>query len=69
MKKTILVCSLYFLFNIICQNISAQLTDSKVFTNAAFTFKTAVYSLELVRGSVVTPFIYGNLTLEAEVTR
>jgi len=45
MKKTILVCSLYFLFNIICQNISAQLTDSKVFTNAAFTFKTDKYGI------------------------
>jgi len=43
-------------------NISAQDT-------AEFTFKSAVYSLELVNGDVVVPFIYGNLTLETEVTR
>ncbi len=36
---------------------------------ALFTFKSAVYSLELVNLDVVVPFIYGNLTLEAEVTR
>jgi len=45
MKKNILFCSIYFLCNIICQNISAQLTDSKVFTNAAFTFKTDKYGI------------------------
>lgn len=33
------------------------------------TFKTAVYSLELVNGSIVTPFIYGNITLDTEITR
>jgi hypothetical protein len=36
---------------------------------AAYTFKTAVYSLELVRGTVVTPFIHGTITLEKEITR
>lgn len=36
---------------------------------AQFAFKSAVYSLELVNADVVVPFIYGNLTLEAEVTR
>lgn len=36
---------------------------------AQFAFKSAVYSLELVNLDVVVPFIYGNLTLEAEVTR
>lgn len=36
---------------------------------ALFTFKSAVYSLELVNADVVVPFIYGNLTLEVEVTR
>jgi tRNA threonylcarbamoyladenosine modification (KEOPS) complex Pcc1 subunit len=36
---------------------------------AQFTFKSAVYSLELVNADVVVPFIYGNLTLEVEVTR
>jgi hypothetical protein len=36
---------------------------------AAYTFKTAVYSMELIEGSVVTPFITGNLTLDSEITR
>jgi hypothetical protein len=35
----------------------------------AFTFSTAVYSLELYNGFNVIPFIYGNLTLVQEVTR
>ena len=38
-------------------------------TTAAYTFKTAVYSLELVAGAEVIPFIYGNITLDFEVTR
>lgn len=39
-------------------------------TTAAFTFTTAVYSLELVSsGGVVTPFCNGSLTLVKEVTR
>jgi len=36
---------------------------------AAMTFSQAVYSLELVNGSIVTPFINGSLTLVKEVTR
>lgn len=36
---------------------------------AAYTFKTAVYSLELINGAEVIPFIYGNITLDFEVTR
>lgn len=35
----------------------------------AYTFKSAVYSMELISGSIVTPFIYGNITLESEITR
>lgn len=38
-------------------------------TTASFSFQTAVYSLELVSGAVVTPFCSGNLTLVKEVTR
>lgn len=38
-------------------------------TTELLTFKSAVYSLELVSGSVVTPFIYGNITLDTEITR
>lgn len=38
-------------------------------TTQTFTFKSAVYSLELVSGTTVIPFIYGNLTLDTEVTR
>lgn len=36
---------------------------------AAYTFKTAVYSLELVSGTIVTPFINGSISLESEITR
>lgn len=35
----------------------------------AFTFSTAVYSLELYNGNNVLPFLSGNLTLVREVTR
>lgn len=34
-----------------------------------YTFKSAVYSLELLEGTTVTPFIYGTITLDKEVTR
>ena len=43
-------------------NISA--TDT-----AALTFKSAVYSLELITGSTVIPFVYGSVSLESEITR
>lgn len=33
------------------------------------TFKTAVYSLELINGSTVIPLIKGNISLETEITR
>lgn len=36
---------------------------------AALTFTNAVYSLELVQGIDVIPFIYGNITLTNEITR
>lgn len=36
---------------------------------AAFTFSSAVYSMELIDGTEVIPFITGNITLEKEVTR
>lgn len=36
---------------------------------AAYTFSSAVYSIELVSGSTVTPFAQGTLTLAKEVTR
>lgn len=38
-------------------------------TTALYSFSTAVYSLELVIGGQVTPFIQGNITLVKEVTR
>lgn len=38
-------------------------------TTAAYTFKTAVYSLELIEGTTVTPFIQGTISLEKEITR
>lgn len=43
-------------------NISATDTSS-------FTFASAVYSIELVNGDVVTPFAGGSMTLVKEVTR
>jgi len=43
-------------------NIPASVTET-------LTFKTAVYSLELVSGTIVTPLIYGNLKLDTEITR
>jgi tRNA threonylcarbamoyladenosine modification (KEOPS) complex Pcc1 subunit len=43
-------------------NISA--TDT-----AALNFKSAVYSLELITGSTVIPFVYGSVSLESEITR
>jgi hypothetical protein len=36
---------------------------------AAYTFTSAVYSMELISGSEVTPFITGTLSLEKEITR
>jgi hypothetical protein len=38
-------------------------------TTSTYTFKSAVYSLELVSGSTITPFIYGTITLDKEITR
>lgn len=38
-------------------------------TTAAYTFKTAVYSIEIVNGAVVIPLAQGNLTLQSEITR
>lgn len=38
-------------------------------TTELLTFKSAVYSMEIVNGSVVTPFIYGTITLDTEITR
>lgn len=36
---------------------------------AALTFSSAVYSLELIKGTEVTPFLVGTLSLVKEVTR
>lgn len=36
---------------------------------ALYTFNSAVYSMELINGIEVTPFIYGDLTLQREITR
>ena len=38
-------------------------------TTTEYTFKTAVYSLELEKDSVVTPLVNGTVSLELEVTR
>ena len=36
---------------------------------SALTFTSAVYSLELVDGTEVTPFIFGGITVDKEITR
>lgn len=36
---------------------------------SAYSFNSAVYSMELINGIEVTPFIYGDLTLQREITR
>ena len=38
-------------------------------TTQLFTFKQAVYSLEIVRGTTVVPFVNGTISLVPEVTR
>ena len=54
------------LINNTTKTITLQIPAS---TTAGFTFQTAVYSLELVNGAVVTPFAGGTFTLVKEVTR
>lgn len=48
------------------KTISINITATQT---AALTFSSAVYSLELVKDQVVTPFITGSLSLVKEVTR
>ena len=36
---------------------------------AAYTFTTGVYSMEIVVAGEVTPFLYGNISVEKEITR
>jgi hypothetical protein len=38
-------------------------------TTAAYTFTNAIYAMDLISGSTITPFIYGNITVEKSVTR
>jgi hypothetical protein len=38
-------------------------------TTALYSFSSAVYSMELVNGTEVIPFIYGSISLEKEITR
>jgi hypothetical protein len=38
-------------------------------TTQLFTFKQAVYSLEIIRGTTVVPFVNGTISLVPEVTR
>lgn len=55
---------------IVLDNTNKTITINLTATEtAAFTFKSAVYSLELVKSGVVTPFIDGTITLIKEVTR
>ena len=50
----------------VLKTITLNLTAT---STTAYTFKTAVYSVELISGTIVIPFIYGNVTLENEITR
>lgn len=43
-------------------NISATTTE-------AYNFKSGVYSLELISGATVIPFVHGSISLDKEVTR
>lgn len=55
---------------LVLDNVNKTITITiDAVTTAAFTFKTAVYSIELTNGAVVTPFVYGNLSLVTEITR
>lgn len=55
---------------IVIDNILKTITlNVSATTTAGFNFNTAVYSLELVSGTVVTPFSNGTITLVREVTR
>jgi hypothetical protein len=36
---------------------------------AAYNFSVAAYNLEIIQGSTVIPLLYGNVTLEREITR
>lgn len=36
---------------------------------ATYTWTSAVYSLEVISGAIVTPLIYGSITLDKEITR
>jgi hypothetical protein len=38
-------------------------------TTAAYTFTTAIYSMDLILGSTITPFIYGTITIDKGITR
>lgn len=55
---------------IVIDNTQKTITINITYAQTAvFDFSTAVYSLELERAGVVTPFVNGNLTLIREVTR
>ena len=55
---------------IVIDNIQKTITINITYAQTTiFDFNTAVYSLELERDGVVTPFVNGNLTLVREVTR
>jgi hypothetical protein len=50
----------------IAKTIAINITATQT---TLLTFKTAVYSLEILSGSTVTTLLKGNLTLENEITR
>ncbi len=55
---------------IVLDNVNSTITISiPATTTATYTFKTAVYSIEIINGDVVTVLANGTISLEQEVTR
>jgi len=55
---------------IVIDNVAKTITINITATQTtALSFKSAVYSLEVIDGTTVIPFIYGSITLDVEITR
>lgn len=56
--------------NILIDNVNKVVTiNVDAATTAGYTFSTAVYALEIVSGSTVTPLVTGTITLVKEITK
>lgn len=55
---------------IVISNVTKTIIiQSPATTTTGYAFKSGVYSLELISGTTVIPFIYGNIVLDKEITR